>query len=354
MTAGVISAHGIGRRLGGKWAVRDASLTLQPGRIIALLGPSGSGKTTLLRMLAGLEPVDQGEIRRGGDVISAPGHTLVPEKRGCGLVFQDFALFPHLRARENVAFGLDRRDKAAALARAQAWLDRVGLGNRAGAFPYQLSGGEQQRVALARALAPEPRAILLDEPFSGLAPELRAELRDWTADILRACNASALIVTHDAGEAQILADEIAILHAGRILQIGDPRELWFAPSSPEVATALGPVNIWQGRVVGGAFVCPFGTVALPTRNSGGDLAEGASVTLCVRAEGIVIDPEGITMRVLTRRPQGALAALGLSAPGLSIPVRALLPWSRAPAPGEAVRMGIDPELAFVFPDPGVR
>lgn len=350
MTAGIISAYGIGRRLGGKWALRDASLTLAPGRIIALLGPSGSGKTTLLRLLAGLEPVDEGEIRRGAEIISAPGRTLAPEKRDCGLVFQDFALFPHLRARENVAFGLDRRDRPAALARALAWLDRVGLGSRANAFPHELSGGEQQRVALARALAPEPKAILLDEPFSGLAPELRAELRDWTAEILRACKASALIVTHDADEAQILADEIAILHAGRILQIGEPRVLFFAPSSPESAAALGPVNLWPGRIENGAVTCPFGRVAMPCATIHKGLAEGAKVTLCIRAEGIMIDPRGIAMRVLTRRPQGALAALGLAAPGLSVPIRALVPWPDAPAPGETISVGFNPELCFVFPD----
>ncbi|OZB13922.1 MAG: hypothetical protein B7X53_15040, partial [Hyphomonas sp. 34-62-18] len=173
-----LSAHGVTRRYGDRAVVDGVSLSLPPGQITALLGGSGAGKSTLLRLLSGLEGVDEGEIRLGEEVLSAHGRTVPAEKRRIGLIFQDFALFPHLTAARNVAFGLKHLPKAEAIARAQAWLARLGLEPRANAYPHELSGGEQQRVAIARALAPEPAAILMDEPFSGLDPSLRDSVRD--------------------------------------------------------------------------------------------------------------------------------------------------------------------------------
>jgi iron(III) transport system ATP-binding protein len=170
-----VTLTNVRRAYNGAWALDDVSLTAPDGKVLALLGPSGSGKSTILRLIAGLEQVDAGEVHIGGERASAPGQTLPAEQRRIGMVFQDYSLFPHLSAAANVAFGLGALSRQEREAQALAWLDRVGLKHRAAAYPHELSGGEQQRIALARALAPKPRAILLDEPFSGLDPVQRAE-----------------------------------------------------------------------------------------------------------------------------------------------------------------------------------
>lgn len=247
----VLEARAISRAFGTgarrAVALDGCSLEVHPGRVVALIGASGSGKSTLLRVLAGLESVDAGEVRERGIVVSDPDRMTAAESRRVGLVFQDYALFPHLTAEANVAFGLARLSKAEARARASDWLERVGLSHKARAFPHQLSGGEQQRVALARALAPEPTAVLLDEPFSGLDPFLRADLQTRTLATLKAAGTAALIVSHDTEEALALADDVAVMAQGRILQSGPPHEVYDSPVSLTVARALGPV--WSMRTI---------------------------------------------------------------------------------------------------------
>lgn len=333
----VVALSHVRRAYNGAWALEDVSLSAPEAKVLALLGPSGSGKSTVLRLIAGLEPVDAGEIRIGDEVVSAPGRTLATELRRVGMVFQDYSLFPHLDAGANVAFGLNRLARAERDELALRWLDRVGLKHRANAYPHELSGGEQQRVALARALAPKPRAVLLDEPFSGLDPVLRAELRDATLATLAETRTTTVFVTHDAEDALQAADRLAILKAGRLLQEAAPREAYDRPVSIDVAAALGPINVFDGRVENGAVATPFGAI----RASG--LATGAPAQAAVRAEAIRLAP-GSGARVLEVRPHGAHDLVRIEAEGVIW--RALAP-ARTPL-SETVAVEIQPAGAFVF------
>jgi iron(III) transport system ATP-binding protein len=325
------------RAYAGVAALDDVSLTAPDGRVLALLGPSGSGKSTILRLVAGLEPVDVGEVRIGDQVVSAPGRTLPAEQRRIGMVFQDYALFPHLTAAANVAFGLDKLARAERETEAFRWLDRVGLKSRARAYPHELSGGEQQRVALARALAPKPRAVMLDEPFSGLDPVQRAELREASLAALAETHTTTLFVTHDAEEALLVADRLAILKDGKLLQEGAPREAYDKPASVDAAAALGPINVYEGRAENGVIVTPFGAVAAPGLNS------GSPARVAVRAEAIALAP-GRLARVLDVRPHGAHDLVRIAAEG--VVWRALAP-ARTPL-GETVDVQIQPAGAFAF------
>jgi iron(III) transport system ATP-binding protein len=341
MSAALVEITAATKRFNGRSAVDSVSLTAPAGGVLALLGASGSGKSTLLRLIAGLETLDAGQITLGSQRLSAPGFTVPPERRRIGLVFQDFALFPHLTAAQNVAFGLDQKDKSAALRQASLWLDEVGLGHRASAFPHELSGGEQQRVALARALAPRPLAVLLDEPFSGLDPTLRTELREFALNALKAANTTAIFVTHDADEALYVADQLAILTAGRLEQAGPPREVYARPTSRAAAQALGPVNIWQGMVRQNQLQTPFGAVQAPTN------LDATPATAVVRAEALRISPgEGAT--VTARRPQGAADLIRISA-GDTI-WRGQIDPTATLSPGQSCAVAIDPAGAFVFKD----
>ena len=216
------------RRYDGRTVVDDVSLKVLPGQVTCLLGPSGCGKSTTLRMVAGVEMQDSGEIWVDGSLVCDTEFRVPPERRHIGLMFQDFALFPHLNVADNVAFGLSG-DKAAMRARVAELLERVGLADYLSAWPHELSGGEQQRVALARALAPRPRIMLMDEPFSGLDNRLRDGIRDDTLDILREQDTAVLLVTHEPDEAMRMADEIALMRGGRIVQQGAPYNIYNAP-----------------------------------------------------------------------------------------------------------------------------
>jgi iron(III) transport system ATP-binding protein len=327
----VLEARGVRRLYGRTVAVDGASLALEPGRITGLLGPSGCGKSTLLRCVAGLEPVDGGEVRAGQRLLSAPGLHVPPEGRDVGLVFQDYALFPHLTVAENVGFGLAGRPKAERRERALTQLERVRLAHRADAWPSALSGGEQQRVALARALARDPAAILLDEPFSGLDGPLRTEVREATLSALRAAGKAALIVTHDAEDAMLTSDTLALMEAGRILQTGSPRECFLEPASLAAARLLGEINTLP--IEGGATA--FGP------------APAADGVLMVRPEGLVIGSEGSPARVEEVRFAGAAAVATLSAGGVRADAR--VPLAAAPRVGETVRVRMDPLFARAFP-----
>ncbi|MEL6259217.1 MAG: ABC transporter ATP-binding protein, partial [Pseudomonadota bacterium] len=227
---------------GGRVVVSGVDLVIPSGTVTALLGSSGAGKSTLLRLAAGLEDLDRGKIQLGGRLLSSTRKTIAPEERRVGLVFQDFALFPHLTALENVRFGVSTLDKDQGRRLALDWLDRMALAERAQAYPHELSGGEQQRVAIARALAPQPDAILLDEPFSSLDPALREAARSSALVAIHDAGLPALFVTHDAQEAMRTADTLAVMSQGAILQCGSAAEIFNHPQSLDVAVALGPVN----------------------------------------------------------------------------------------------------------------
>jgi iron(III) transport system ATP-binding protein len=282
-----ITLDRITRRFGDRAAVDDVSLSLAEGRILALLGPSGGGKTTLLRLIAGLEAPDAGTLSISGRPVAGPGFWMPVEQRGVALVFQDLALFPHMTALQNVAFGLkgtssDRR------ATALAWLDRVGLADLAHRHPHALSGGEQQRVALARALAPEPRVVLFDEPFSALDAHLRQSVRDDVARLLRDSGASAVIVTHDAQEAMGMVDALALLEGGRLIQMDTPQAVYDHPVTATAARLLGPVNLLSATARNGAVDTPFGTLPSP--------GEGA-VQIAIRPERLHFAQAGLAGHV---------------------------------------------------------
>jgi iron(III) transport system ATP-binding protein len=237
-TAPMIELESVTKRFGAVDAVSAARLTVERGELLAVLGPSGCGKTTMLRIVAGFEFPDSGTVRIDGRTVS--GRDWVPpERRQVGMVFQDYALFPHLSVAENVGYGLPRKRRAARVTEVLALVGLSGLEERR---PHELSGGQQQRVALARALAPEPAVILLDEPWSNIDPLLRGAMRDDIARILRNAGVTVVLVTHDQEEAFSLADRIALMDAGQIVQVGTPEEMYYSPVSRRVAEFVGATN----------------------------------------------------------------------------------------------------------------
>ncbi len=239
MNTAHLEVVGLRHAYGEQEVVRGLSFSLPRGAIGCLLGPSGCGKTTVLRCIAGFEAVQEGEIRLATRVVSRPGATLPPEKRRIGMVFQDYALFPHLRIADNIAFGLQRSSLAERAARLHELAELVGLSSVLQKYPHEVSGGQQQRVALARAMAPRPELLLLDEPFSNLDVELRERLSLEVRDIIHASGATAILVTHDQHEAFAMADEIGILHEGRIQQWDSAYNLYHRPANRFVADFIG-------------------------------------------------------------------------------------------------------------------
>lgn len=268
-------------------AINDVSLTVNQGELLVLLGNSGCGKTTLLRLVAGLERPNDGEVLLDGELVADQNTFLPPEQRHIGMVFQDYALFPHMSIGQNVEFALKGVRGSARKQRVEDMLDLVGLAGLGKRFPHQLSGGQQQRVALARALAPEPSVVLLDEPFSNLDAALRKFMRDEVRRILRAAGATAIFVTHDQEEAMSIADRVAVLQAGRLLQVGTPRELYRRPRVREVATFLGEANMVHGTAHGSTVDTPLGALPL------GRPTEG-DVEVMIRPEAITLTVNDIT------------------------------------------------------------
>jgi iron(III) transport system ATP-binding protein len=247
----------------GPPAVDALSLAVEAGQILALLGPSGCGKTTTLRLIAGFETPDRGSIEIRGQPMSAPGRAVPPEARGVGMVFQDYALFPHLGVGDNVAFGLGRFDRPARARRVAEVLELVGLGGLAERYPHELSGGQQQRVALARALAPAPALICLDEPFSNLDADLRALMREEIGKILRLTGTTAVFVTHDQQEAFTLADGVGVLNAGHLEQVDVPYEVYHHPATRFVAEFVGEADFLRCIVKEEGIVSEIGTFRNP-------------------------------------------------------------------------------------------
>jgi iron(III) transport system ATP-binding protein len=247
MACEAVCAHHVSKRFGSVQAVAQASLCLEPGEFLALLGPSGCGKTTLLRLMAGFEVPDEGEIRLEGRTVADRRSWVPPERRRVGMVFQDYALFPHLTVAENVGFGVPRRQRRR---RVPALLDLVGLTALGARYPHELSGGQQQRVALARALAPQPAIVLLDEPWSNIDPLLRHTMRDGLADILRTAGVTTILVTHDREEAFSIADRIAVMRRGAVVQSGAAEDVYFNPADRWTAEFIGAGNFVPGSADG--------------------------------------------------------------------------------------------------------
>jgi iron(III) transport system ATP-binding protein len=276
-----VRVEGVEKRFDETVAVAGVDLDIPEGEIVAVLGPSGCGKTTLLRLIAGFERPDAGTVTVGGETVAGPRAWVPPERRRIGMVFQDYALFPHLRVKANVAFGLSRRVAAERDALTARALGLVGLADKADRYPHELSGGERQRVALARALAPEPEIVLLDEPFSSLDATLRAELRRDVEEILRKANATALLVTHDQEEALSLADQVAVMRDGRIQQQGTPEEVYGRPTDHWVTSFLGDAEVLPGTAAGGAVECELGRFPVPAELEG-------EVDVVIRPESVAL------------------------------------------------------------------
>jgi iron(III) transport system ATP-binding protein len=296
MRCGMICTHGVTKRFGQVTAVLDSDLCVERGEFVALLGPSGCGKTTLLRLIAGFEQPDAGEIAIEDRPVAGPGTFVPPERRRVGIVFQDYALFPHLTVAENIGFGVSRSDRAGRLLEL---LRLVGLSGFERRYPHELSGGEQQRVALARALAPRPSVVLLDEPWSNIDPLLRAAMRDELAEILRAIEVTVLFVTHDREEAFSIADRIALMRAGRVVQSGAPEEVYFAPADRWVAGFVGEGNFLRGELDGSLVETLLGR--FPVENGNG----ARDVEVLIRPELLELrpDPSG-TGEVVAREFRG--------------------------------------------------
>jgi len=335
-------------------AVRDVSLTLAPGELVCLLGPSGCGKTTVLRLTAGLEDLQKGRVLIDGHVVADGRRQEPPEARNVGLMFQDYALFPHLSAVGNVEFGLRRLASSDRRARAAAALQQVGMGSQVDAYPHTLSGGQQQRVALARALAPEPHIMLLDEPFSGLDVRLRNQIRDDALHVLKSSGAATLMVTHDPEEAMFMADRIAVMREGRILQVGPPDELYYAPTDAYVAGFFGDINRLQACVSGGRVATVLGDVAA------GGFPEGLEVEVLIRPEALKLDPAATagsgtersgTARVIAARLLGRTSLVHLSvdgAEGEDLHLHARVPGRFLPEENALVSVQLDRSQTFVF------
>ncbi|WP_375228069.1 ABC transporter ATP-binding protein [Roseobacter sp. S98] len=271
------------RAFEGRAVVDDVSLKIMPGQVTCLLGPSGCGKSTTLRMIAGVEMQDSGEIYVDGNLICDTNFRVPPERREIGLMFQDFALFPHLSVADNVAFGLRQGSKAEKRERVEALLQRVDLLRFIDGFPHQLSGGEQQRVALARALAPKPRIMLMDEPFSGLDNRLRDGIRDETLTILKEEDTAVLLVTHEPEEAMRMADEIALMRDGRIVQQGAPYNVYTRPVDRAAVAFFSDANVLRAEVSGALAQTPFGRFLAP------GVPDGTAVDIVFRPQHVRID-----------------------------------------------------------------
>jgi iron(III) transport system ATP-binding protein len=349
-TAGATIATALGfdavdHAYGDVESVRGVTLAVAAGEVVCLLGASGCGKSTLLRLAAGLETPTAGRVLIDDREVSRPGHVVPPERRGIGLVFQDYVLFPHLTILDNVAYGLASIPRADAVSAARMALSRVGLSEFERAYPHMLSGGEQQRVALARAVAPKPGMLLMDEPFSGLDSRLRDAVREETLAVMRETRATCLVVTHDPEEAMRMADRIVLMRAGRVVQSGSPEELYRRPVDLGAARFFSEINELTAEVRGGAVDVPLARVPAP------DIPEGSAVELCVRPQSVRVTAggEGAPGRLLRRRFLGDVDLLEVAVQGLDAPLVARARPGGGLKPGCDVKVSADPADVLVFP-----
>ncbi len=339
-----LSFEGVSHAYGDIEAVKDVSFELKPGEIVCLLGPSGCGKTTLLRIAAGVERPAEGRVLLDGREVAGATSFMPPEARNVGLMFQDFALFPHLTILQNVAFGLNALDRVTARSEARNALRRVGLEHYESSYPHVLSGGEQQRVALARAIVPRPAVMLMDEPFSGLDQRLRESVRQETLALLKETRASVMLVTHDPVEAMGMADRILLMRKGELVQTGRPEDLYYAPVDIAAARFFCDFNEIEGRVEGGMVNGPLGS--FPANG----VREG-DVTLLVRPQDLRphTGESGPLGRVGRSRFLGDFTELTVRFEGLEDELVARVSRQPAPKPGELVRFRVDAEHVLVFP-----
>lgn len=353
VAAPALSLRDIHHTFAANQVVKGIDLNIAPGEVVCLLGPSGCGKTTLLRIAAGLEVLQEGAVSLDGKPIAAPGKRHVPpEKRNVGLAFQDSALFPHLSVLENVTFGLKHLPNRERRERAIELLTQLGMANYIETYPHMLSGGQQQRVALARALAPTPKLMLLDEPFSSLDARLRDRIRDDTLHVLKKLGSATLLVTHDPEEAMFMADRIALMRDGKIIQTGTPRELYCAPIDPFVVTFFGEVNELRGTVHQGKVQTPVGAVDASW------LPEGSEAQIMIRPEALRIKERDLPFEahnhshVVMAKLLGRTSLIHLCAhsdDGQEAHLHARVPGVFLPEEGQPIDIDLDHSQVFIFP-----
>ncbi|WP_281783607.1 ABC transporter ATP-binding protein [Sinimarinibacterium flocculans] len=342
--AASLQIEAVSRRYGDRPAVDGVSWSARAGETVCLLGHSGCGKTTLLRLIAGVERPDSGSIHIDGEAMSTPSRFVPAERRRVGMVFQDYALFPHLDVLRNVVFGLHEGTRAQRAARAQAALERVGLAARVRHYPHMLSGGEQQRVALARALAPAPRVLLMDEPFSNLDRRLRDRVRDDTMALLREAGITAVVVTHDPQEALCIADRIVLMHGGRVEQDAPPQMLYRQPASLFAARFFSVLNEIPGEVRGGRIETALGSF------DAAGLSDGPAV-VGLRPRDVVTASDGVAGTVTDTLFLGDLTQLRVRIAGHASPLMLHLPAPPTVRPGQVVHLRADEAAALRFPAP---
>ncbi|WP_394352019.1 ABC transporter ATP-binding protein [Halorussus halophilus] len=303
----VLELDGVVKEYGRETAVDSLSLSVREGELLTLLGPSGCGKTTTLRMMAGLESPDGGEVRLADETVADETTFEKPEDRNVGLVFQDFALFPHLTVAENIAFGLTDASEEEKDERVTQLLDLVNLSAHREAKPEELSGGQQQRVALARSLAPEPDILLLDEPFSNLDVRLRVEMREEVRAILKEAGVTAVSVTHDQEEALSISDRVAVMNDGNVEQVGEPEEVFEHPESRFVAAFLGQAGFLSAWYEDGTVVTPIDTFAPQRLNGLSEEYAGTDLDVLVRPDDLratVVDEHEADGHIIHRQYTG--------------------------------------------------
>ena len=344
------------RSFAGRHVVDDVSLRIEPGQVTCLLGPSGCGKSTMLRMIAGVEMQDSGKIFVDGKLVCDTVFRIPSEQREIGLMFQDFALFPHLNVSANVAYGL-RGAPGEKARRVAEMLERVRMSAHAQAFPHQLSGGEQQRVALARALAPRPRIMLMDEPFSGLDNRLRDGIRDETLAILKEEETGVLLVTHEPEEAMRMADEIALMRAGRVVQQGAAYNVYTRPIDKAAVAFFSDANVLAATVQGALAMTPYGRFLAPGH------PDGTQVEIVVRPQHVKIDfdrtsnppaptvAEGTPARAFVTRARfmGNESLVEFRLDDGDVPVKATVPGVFLPKPGTVLWLRVPRDKCFIFP-----
>ena len=346
MSDPVVECVGVSKRFGVTRAVEDVSLVLEAGSILALVGPSGCGKTTLLRLIAGFETPDAGSISVAGRLVAGSGAWLPPEQRHVGMVFQDYALFPHMTVEENVGFGLKGYKKDRRSERIKQALEHGHVDHLTGRYPHQLSGGEQQRVALVRAVASRPQVLLMDEPFSNMDPQLRVELRKEVKRVIKASDTSLIYVTHDQQDAMSMGDTVAVMHQGRLEQAGTPHEVYEHPATRFTATFLGAATFLRAEVTAEGLATEAGFL----RQKVSPEAVGRSVDVLIRPDDVVVASESdgtCTVEEYHFHGSHATCILRLSSGAL---VQVLQPHSAALREGDAVSVSLAPGHAVcLFP-----
>ncbi len=332
---------GVTRHFGRVAALDDVSLEIGAGQVLCLVGHSGCGKSTLLRTIAGIETLDAGSVTIDGTPVSGPGVFVEPEHRRVGFMFQDYALFPHLSVRDNIGFGLGRLPRAERGARVDSILGSIGITALADRYPHMLSGGEQQRVALARALAPQPRLLLMDEPFSNLDRGLRDRVRHETLSIVRELGMTAVVVTHDPEEALAIGDMVALMQKGRLVEMGTGERIYDAPWTAYAASFFSIMNVIPARLKANVLETPLGRFPAPG-------LEGVPKVL-LRPQSIILSEAGLAAQVLDRTILGEIEELLLAVEGMDEPLVMRGTSRHDVRPGDTVKIAVNAHEVLIFP-----